>query len=429
MTLIYGQEIPGEIVDSTVGHLVGDASALRACSLVCRFFTPSSQRYLFSRLSITRSRAAQKLLEDVHMRLKHVQSLSLQASGHQSSVPVIIPLLDRMINLKRVVLDCFGYEPDNEELVRLCCKPTVTYAKVFAYPGNTSANLAPLEPSEAAITPISLKSLYIAAHHNDRTYDWLASPLCPVSFKDLVALGVGMNDWTDFTRCTMPLIRMSSSIEVLAMKLPDQSIGLGSASSASPPLLHLNLLLRLTCFTFSVCDRFDEGLLSILWIISQLSEAPLQNNLKELQIWIYNEHGVVNRTLTSHLDTDVWSQQWMRLDKTLSNPKFSNLQDVYIDVSRTDNRRRYSHLIPLSMPKTAKTKRLHIANVIPDIPSSWRYAYTEFPTALGIRILNEDFQERIVAVRRWGERVLIGIVEVPVPSRSNFIRFQGRYPL
>ncbi|KAF8883927.1 hypothetical protein CPB85DRAFT_391969 [Mucidula mucida] len=50
-----GSELPQELVDIVINELQNDAAALRACSLVCRSWVPTSQQHLFRYISLAPS--------------------------------------------------------------------------------------------------------------------------------------------------------------------------------------------------------------------------------------------------------------------------------------------------------------------------------------------------------------------------------------
>ncbi|KAF8637205.1 hypothetical protein AX16_010864 [Volvariella volvacea WC 439] len=425
MVLLSTREIPEELFELIIAHLAGDAATLRACSLVCRSFTPSSQRHLFHRLSIVRacdsdigSPGATKyyvdhytrLLRDIPMQLQYIRSLSLQVSGDKSCTVIITTILQRLVNLNRMVLNCFSYSPDDKKLLQLCSKPTVTHISMFGGDGVPAdflrgcaslqnlailnANIAPPEASELepASLQVSPKSFLIFVLGNRDTYDWLQSPRCPVNFRNLNALGIGTAYEGDFVGCAIPLVRLSTSVEVLAVKPSYQfTKPLGDFDGDTLPLLDLDLLPCLTCLTLSFFEMPEENVTMISWVVAQLSKLPANNHLTELQIWIHNSDDSENAQNDDHFET--WSRHWERLDDVLSSSKFDNLQHVFFDISRVIYPEFFLNSIYGLMQKTRQRRALYVVDSMQD--QSWRQR-----DAIASSTLSEDFEERILAVRQ-----------------------------
>ncbi|KAF8643347.1 hypothetical protein AX16_009076 [Volvariella volvacea WC 439] len=378
MVLLCNKEIPDELIDVITSHLKYDRIALQTCSLICWSFALASQRYLFHHLTIWRVREIDsqrlqdrcvrrftELLEDIPTQLKHVQSLTMDVAGHNSSLPIIVSILERLINLTEVSLTCSNCKPDDMELVRLCCKPSVTRLHISdctRFPGEYILSCTSLQhlglyrsvivsPESCELDPtpvrVPLKSFFIRPHRDWTLESFLwSNPECAVTFRNLHALAIEATHPDDLTQWAKSLAREASSVEVLAISPP---YNFRRASSRlrdqQLPLLNLHLLPHLTCLVFSIFHKTSDESTMIPWIVSQLSTIPSNNRLTELQIWIYNnEHD--ESLFGTPVSQNLWGEHLERLDDELSlESRFNELRDVYIDVSRMGKRTAWVQLI------------------------------------------------------------------------------------
>ncbi|KAF8643334.1 hypothetical protein AX16_009063 [Volvariella volvacea WC 439] len=412
MVVLCNKEVPQELIGDIISFFKGYQRTLRACSLVCRSFTPYAQQYIFYHLRIRRASDIENpvlyykgLIEGVGGHLKHVRSLRIAIAGHQSSLPVLVPILERMVNLERVELEYDDSSAQLLKLVYLCCKPTVTRFDCHGTgaPGGYLRQCvslqhlglyrlkSPMYPEpDSPRFQVPLKSVFIC-HLNEGLYRWLLTPGCPVSLHSLNALGIKLVDPSDFVQRAKPLIERCSSLEVLAISPPAEfAVPLDSPSNHQFSLLDLGLLPRITCLVFSFYEMPEEKLTSTPWVISQLSRIPINNNLTELHIWLYDDdyHDPIPENV---MFGDHWNRNLQRLDDLLSEPRFDKLRDVYMDVSGMEDYAEHAALVRDMMKKTRERKSLY---VIKDYWDGLKW----------FDAIDSEFQERIAAIKNYARK-------------------------
>ncbi|KAF8649438.1 hypothetical protein AX16_005803 [Volvariella volvacea WC 439] len=424
MVLLCNKEIPEELIDNIISHLEGYHKALRNCSLVCRSFTLPSQRYLFRDVCISRTitgssstdsesqiencaRRLARFLENNAAQLKYIQSLLTGIGSHESSLSTTISIVKQLVNLKEAHLHCRSISPSDVELIRLCCTPSIAHLTFYdgvrlpgeylrqctslQHLGLRSSHFAPLEPSqsESPCSQVPLRSFFIGGSPNFDTYRWLQDPMCPITFRNLNVLGIAPYNLDNFMQWAKVLIEMAPTVEVLAVGPP---IGLAAPlDNGDEPitLLNLGLLPRLKCLVFSVYEMPENGSSFLTWIISHLSTISTNNNLTELQIWMFYEDGVEADPLTDTI-RDQWTRKVKRLDDMLSEPRFDKLRNVYFDMTMLDNPKAFAALTMEAMEKTNQQKFLRILKSYYDKPN-W------------FNTLNSGFQDRIIAIGRYAK--------------------------
>ncbi|KAF8641507.1 hypothetical protein AX16_009938, partial [Volvariella volvacea WC 439] len=125
-------------------------------------------------------------------------------------------------------------------------------------------------------------------------------------------------------------------------------------------VLDLALLPQLTCLALSFYEALSGRYAHLGWVVSQISWLPIQNNLKELQIWV-GSYSIENdpRCLSQ------WGKCWEKLDKSHCHHKFNGLKEMYVDLSKAQGIGTFAGNLHTFMPNTKKRKSLFVIESLP----------------------------------------------------------------
>ncbi|KAF8637687.1 hypothetical protein AX16_010762 [Volvariella volvacea WC 439] len=141
MAYFCNKYVPQELLDTIVSHLSHDKHALKTCSLISSRFTEPSQRQFFRQMSLTlhsdigifildiviyhhiqaNSKYFQAMLSSLSVQFEYVRELQLRIAFCGPSTPLLIKIIDRLVNLRQLNLDlkdCRFEEVDRELLSR-----------------------------------------------------------------------------------------------------------------------------------------------------------------------------------------------------------------------------------------------------------------------------------------------------------------------
>ncbi|KAF8640325.1 hypothetical protein AX16_010220 [Volvariella volvacea WC 439] len=365
MALVGKQDLPQELVNEIISNLRNDRFSLKRCSLVSRAFTLASQPLLFTRLSLEiaddNPKATEKsiqrfqsILSTFSVRtpscLEYVQALFLRIGTCGPSVPTLVEIIIRLVNVNRLHLDCRGCNKFSEPLIYHICKPAVAHIVLLnsftsAFPShhlrrctslqglfilsseltanNSIANLAGFPESSTSNPPVPIKSLTVHTPSGHIVEDWLGSPDCPITFQSLTSLSLLNLSTRDFRAFAQVLPSVSGALESLKISPPAnltfQALGIDHALE-NTVLVDLSALTRLKRLTFIIHELHFTF---FPWIISQLLTVSTPNSLGFLRLEIVTD-------VTPPFDIPTFRKKWEKLDSTLADARFDDLRDMQI---------------------------------------------------------------------------------------------------
>ncbi|KAF8656765.1 hypothetical protein AX16_002443 [Volvariella volvacea WC 439] len=439
MAQLCNQYIPQELINNICAHLSDDIDSLSACSLVASPFTEPAQRQLFHTFTLRvldynprnvpeNIQKFRELLDTLTSQLEYVHTLYFRIGACGDSVPIVNDILDRLVNLKEVFMNCNGCVFIDPELVFHCCKPTLTHFSIMfasSFPANNLHRCTSLQQLSitystfsiaendgdnaelSAVSPIQLDSLYLAGFAEENVTYWVQHPKCPVDICNLTTLTIKAEEVEEIESIVSILPMLSHSLRSLVIEPPEgfESIDAEGLTGESVALLDLSTLPHLTHLTFSIFEASELRYTYFPWLVSQLSTISPVNGLRSLNLLIA-QRGDLGRSFTRY---EGQYQKWEHLDDTLTEERFEGLRNIHLYVHTLENDSAFIEGCKDALPKTKEAKLLIVE----------RAPATEW------RGIDEDLAICLAQSTAQGEANIAnwpGLTDVMWSRRNQFVR-------
>lgn len=340
-------EFPQELVDEVIDHLWDDVTSLRACSLSCSTWLPTSRTHLFRQVDLRDAAACArfiKLLEASPVLVQYIRKLSVDAhhfsydlsslrNGDSTWLPLVPPLLGALPRVTELEMTSLNWRT-----LQLDPKHTELFYSMLGNVKRLALVNVHFESSSDVLNILSAAKL-VTELHLDRVYwncwswpmpDGLSEtgemPHCgylqrlvlrsgspPNAITDwLLATGSMLNlrevqvHWRerDSTQALGALVRASGSrLERLYLELTN-GVATQAAANGDLDLAHLTGL-RAVYFDGLVLPDCCE------WITSMT--AQLHSDRLEM----------IEVSLLARWQDDLRAIDWVQLDKTLAHERFA----------------------------------------------------------------------------------------------------------
>ncbi|KAF8640273.1 hypothetical protein AX16_010168 [Volvariella volvacea WC 439] len=372
MPLIGGRYIPQELVDAIVNKLASEKEDLKSCSLISQAWSPSAQRLLFSRWTLTvpseygreiiirNVQRFQDILSTLSVRapscLEYIQELSLRIGNCRSSIPALVGVVARLVNLKRLSLDFSRCSEFNEDLIFHCLKPTITHATIYqatspGFPSHLFHQCSSLQElvidtsrlaakevhvldeqsaipeSLASHSRVPINSLTVHGFLDDFFNQWLDSPKCPITIQNLTSLSLS-GRCMDFKKISRVLSTLSRTLESLKLTPPQECLSSAQEPTDSEDFILIKLSRtppRLKRLEFNIEEDCETPYTYFPWLMSQLLTISIPDNMLEYLVIRINLDEV-----SAYLNNPRMQKRLGKLDNILAKATFDRLREVHI---------------------------------------------------------------------------------------------------
>ncbi|KAF8651401.1 hypothetical protein AX16_004794 [Volvariella volvacea WC 439] len=389
--------VPPEIVELIIDHLVGDAQALKACSVVGRSFVRPSHKNLFRRIDIDFNRRSPY---EINERLSKVSvvsqhNLSSVRSVHVGPLPTqpsydrepLLRVLQSFVNLSKVSIsiqhdgqplvsrDEIGVT--NVDILRELCRPTITELRLsssYYFPTDDfyrCTSLTHLALDDCAFLPpgqvlplsarIPLKSLRIGQLGRPSSPDrgmpatqFLRQPFSPWDLRSLEEFSYLAPDDSQYEELMNLMRHLPKSLTSLSVEIPYSS---GGNATQPRHAIDISMWPNLTRLGLHVYEDQHGCSGYLRRVIAQLARIPAANALSEL---------LVGFTLYRRAAFD--STEWNKLDDFLVEERFGSVRVVRIEVRTWRDDRSEGEIREEAgkvLEKTGKCKSLYVSKGVP----------------------------------------------------------------